>query len=83
MRNTSYSAVGDFKNIALPLTLANFADTSAGTTFGLQLGDLTIDDNSFLIFPSNSGYFQGLEVNMMILVSNDYGIDSYTASFTF
>jgi hypothetical protein len=82
-QNSVYTATGDYSNTALPLSLA-MANNSSTTSFQLYTGDLTSNDLSYLVFPSdNGGYVPGAEVNMMILGGNSYGIDSYAKSFFF
>jgi len=83
-QNRVYNATGDYSNSALPLSLANLADNSITTNFQLHTGDLTNNDTSYLVFPENGGgYVPGSEVNIMILASNNYGVDSYAKTFFF
>lgn len=82
-RNTVYNAASDYSNSSLNLLISDYSN-NVNTTFQLHTGNLTLGDESYLVFPTiDNGYISNTGVDFMIIASNNYGIDSYVNSFVF
>lgn len=82
-RNTIYSATSDYSSSILALDVSNLTNNN-NSEFQLHTGDLTEGDTSYIVFPvGNGSYVYGSDINLLLIASNDYGIDTYAKPFFF
>ena len=82
-RNTIYSATADYSSPVLALAVSNLTNNN-NSEFQLHTGDLSENDTSYIVFPvGGGGYVSGYDINLLLIASNDYGVDTYAKSFFF
>uniref|UniRef100_A0A6C0EUY3 Uncharacterized protein n=1 Tax=viral metagenome TaxID=1070528 RepID=A0A6C0EUY3_9ZZZZ len=82
-KNTTYSATADYSSPVLALAVSNLTN-NYNSEFQLRTGDLSEHDTSYIIFPvGGGGYVSGYDINLLLIASNDYGVDTYAKSFFF